>query len=458
MNSSRPPPNLWPEGYEPEPPADPDNWTWTVHSDLAGLNQAIHARAIERLDIAAGLRHRPDMPQLHNFTSAQTEQLREANRTKIAPSYNALFEKDWPTFSLEKSKPYLRGRELAWKNHVAENEIAKLPCNHVTEDMAKIFISTLDLGQDGRKKLKQTFERLSKRAVKAGQLPYCPFADVKLTKDRTTEDRKKFYHPETEYPLILKHARNDDAREYFGFSMGAGTRPAESKHFDWADVDMENSRLTFRYGGGEDGATKSGKPATVPMVAEAKQWLQHRIDRLHDGTKPDSGIIFGYKNRLDRAYKKRDYDFGLMATLKAAGLKSAGRGLYGFRHGFCVALANGYFGDHWSRAEAREMMRHSNEKTLDYYFRVLKHRLAEKAAETKPLSNVADYGTDDDDDDSSGSGGGTPGSSGGNPITNGVSRRTNPSESFLKRKGATRHGRQWSVSRLLRTSTKTILP
>ncbi|MDH3625501.1 MAG: hypothetical protein OES69_14845 [Myxococcales bacterium] len=71
--------------------------------------------------------------------------------------------------------------------------------------------------------------------------------------------------------------------------------------------------------------------------------------------------------------------------------KGNGRGLYAFRHGFCVALANGYFGDHWERAEARDMMRHTNAKTTDTYYHVLSHRLATKAAQTKPLSNPAEF-------------------------------------------------------------------
>jgi len=389
------------------------------------------------------------------LTREQQEHLNAANRQKLAPSYNDLWEMDWPTFKLGKGQTYLRGRELAWLKHAAVNDIAKMPCNHVTEDLAKLFLSTLNLGKDGREKLKQSFRRLSGRAIKAGYIRYCPFADTKIREDRTTEDRTKFWNPETEYPLIVEHARDDDARELFGFSMGAGPRPAEARNFEWSDVDMENDTLTFRYGGSEDGATKGGKPVTVPMCAEAKQWLQRRVDRLHRGVKPDHGIVFPKKN--GEAYA-RNYDFGLAKTLKAVGIEKNGRGLYAFRHGFCVALANDFFGDHWSRAEAREMMRHSDEKTIDYYYRVLKHRLADKAAQSKPLTNVADFSDLEHKDLSPKADGAID----ANPFPNAGDflgfERANPSESLLKRKGTTRHGRQWSVSRSRKTSTKTILP
>ena len=97
-------------------------------------------------------------------------------------------------------------------------------------------------------------------------------------------------------------------------------------------------------------------------------------------------------------------------TLKAAGIEDAGRGLYGFRHGFCVALANNFFGEHWSRPETQEMMRHSNPKTTSVYYHVLTPVLAEKAANSKPLSTVFDF------------------------------ERTGASEPSPIRKGAIRHG------------------
>ena len=80
----------------------------------------------------------------------------------------------------------------------------------------------------------------------------------------------------------------------------------------------------------------------------------------------------------------------------------------------------------WNRAECREMMRHSDEKTIDYYYRVLQPRLAEKAAQSKPLSNPDDF------DDF---GGGSPVLKGASPAPKPASDRTNPAESFQIRKG-----------------------
>lgn len=174
--------------------------------------------------------------------------------------------------------------------------------------------------------------------------------------------------------------------------MGSGARPAEAKNFRWYDIDMnpENPRLTFRHGGSEDRATKSGKVATVPMLPEARTWLQHRIDRLHNGVKPEEGLVFT-SSKTGEAYS-RTHVFRLDDSIEAAGIRKKGRRLYAFRHGFCVALANGFFGEHWSRAEARELMRQDDEEVIDEYYRVLTPRLASKAAKAKGLPSLGGAG------------------------------------------------------------------
>ena len=55
------------------------------------------------------------------------------------------------------------------------------------------------------------------------------------------------------------------------------------------------------------------------------------------------------------------------------------KGRYGLRHGFCFALANGVFGEDWSKDEAREMMRHSDPMTIETYWRLRPGRLHKKA-------------------------------------------------------------------------------
>jgi hypothetical protein len=166
-----------------------------------------------------------------------------------------------------------------------------------------------------------------------------------------------------------------------------------------------------------------------------------------------------FAKRNGKAYA-RNHDFGLSEICEAAGIERDGRLLYAFRHGFCVSLANKYYGDHWERAEARDMMRHKSDKTVEYYYRVLKHRLAEKAAQSVPLSNIADFSGFDCKDPS-------PKADGAvsvdmvRPFSNegdlGGSERANPSESFLKRKGATRHGYQGPFFKASKRSTKTTI-
>jgi hypothetical protein len=84
-------------------------------------------------------------------------------------------------------------------------------------------------------------------------------------------------------------------------------------------------------------------------------------------------------------------DGAVKGTLEDAGIDGDGRGLYAFRHGFCVALANGFYGDHWEKAQAADMMRHSNPKITAVYYKILKHQLDEKAKQSKPLSSIGDY-------------------------------------------------------------------
>ena len=172
--------------------------------------------------------------------------------------------------------------------------------------------------------------------------------------------------------------------------MGSGARPGEAKNFEWGDVDLEGGRLTFRHGGSEDRATKGGKVCTVPMLPEARTWLQRRVDRLHGGVKPSSGLVFP-SLRTGGPYD-RSYDFNIDTILSAAGVEKKGRSLYAFRHGFAVALANNFFGDHWSRAEARELMRQDDEKIIDVYYKVLTPVLAEKASRATGLTSATDFG------------------------------------------------------------------
>ena len=365
-----------------------------------------------------------------DHTAKEQQQLIEAHREKLAPSYNDLWQEYWPIFQLgpkgKKGKRFLRGAERAWENHVASADVGRLPCNHVTSDMAELYIKTLPVGYDMKSKLLQRFRRLSKRAIKDDHISNCPFDEIKLSKARTTKDKIKFWHPETEYPLILKHARDETAREFFGFCMGTGARPNEALAFRWDDVDLENRTLAFRHGGSEDGATKGGEPATVSMVAEGEAWIRHIVDRKHGGTKPESGYVFTKKNGTH--YRGNNQSFGLAEAVEAAGIKrDEGKLRYGFRHGFCVALANKYYGDHWSRDEAREMMRQDDEKVIDQYYRVLKPNLAEKAAQSKPITNPDDFSPKAD------------GAIGADPSSNEDdfrgSERANPSESFPKEKG-----------------------
>ena len=96
------------------------------------------------------------------LTAEQREHQAEANREKRAPSYNELWQEYWPIFQYgpkgKKGKVFLRGAELAWENHVARTDVGRLPCNHVTSDMAELYIKKLSVGYDMKSKLLQRFQ------------------------------------------------------------------------------------------------------------------------------------------------------------------------------------------------------------------------------------------------------------------------------------------------------------
>lgn len=366
-----------------------------LRRDVTIMRQGIHAPIESREDLLAAL-GRPVSAELSMKTSEHTaqeaEHIAEMKREKRVPSYNELWDQGFDAWALTcSSDDYVRGHARNWNNHVRDSDVARMPMNQVTEDMAQTLIANLSVGQDGQRKVRSHFKRLSRKAVKRGVIAFCPFEDAKLSPKRTTkDDPTKFYHPADEYPLILEHARDDDAREFFGFSMGCGPRPNEGKAFRWEDIDLKDpkkSKLTFRYGR-EGRATKTGKPYTVAMMPEARLWLVHRINRLHGGTQPTGGVIFCKTNGGSYA---KNYNFGLNETLAAANTDPQERGLYGFRHGFCVALANNFFGEHWGKDQAQVLMRHSSRKTTDTYYHLLDGPLQDKAANAIALTNIGDY-------------------------------------------------------------------
>lgn len=109
-----------------------------------------------------------------------------------------------------------------------------------------------------------------------------------------------------------------------------------------------------------------------------------RVNRLHGGSPPTHGVIFGKRNGSTYA---RNYNFGLNDTLKAADILPQERGPYGFRHGFRTALANGFYGEGWTLKRAQKLMRHKSPRTTEVYYHVLNSTLAEEASRAVALSN-----------------------------------------------------------------------
>jgi integrase len=355
---------------------------------LPGLSvlQPEHMECVARgLDYDEWLKPEGEM-KTSNMTRDEAEQIHEVNRAQL--TLNDIRDRMFPAHAENLVESTRSALERNWDNHVREHSIANKPVGQVTEEDAQWWINTLPLAPDGARKLRNELSKYAKRAVRDGHARFNVFEGLTIPKRRTVEDDPtKFYHPSKEYPLILEHAKNETAREFFGFCMGCGPRSNEGKAFRWEDIDLEKGKITFRYGRAGN-PTKGGKPCTVDLLAEAELWLRRRIDRLYGGVKPKAGFVFGFKDRLDRPYKGRNYNFGINDTLKAAGIDPQERGLYGFRHGFCTALAHGFYGDHWTKGEAQTLMRHSKMETTEIYYHVLDETLHEKAQKSTPITVV----------------------------------------------------------------------
>jgi integrase len=316
---------------------------------------------------------------LNKLTAPQSEQLHEKN-TASGSSFMAWEARDFALWrKANKSPGTVTNRQSTIRTHFASNPIANKPGGTITDYEYQDMILSLPLKQPGRRKLNRLWERFFDHLVENGVRRNNPAKGFKVPKDKTTEDPIKYYDWDT-FQLLRANATGRLAA-YLDVGYGTGARPDELTLLRWEDFDFEVGELTIRRG--RYGPVKGGKPATIPLLPIARRGLEI----LAGGEElPAEGWLFPKTNGEAHS---RQWECGLRKHCQVLGVEYKGR--YGLRHGYCFALANGVFGDEWSREESRHMMRHADPNTIDTYYRLRPGRLHEKAqrAVLPPVNEAA---------------------------------------------------------------------
>ena len=114
-----------------------------------------------------------------------------------------------------------------------------------------------------------------------------------------------------------------------------------------------------------------GKPKTTPLLPLARRGYE--IIANGPGFHADGWLFY---NSAGKPWNK-NWDCGAKQLCKRLGVDYLGR--YGFRHGYCYALANGDFGDEYTPEEIAQMLRHRGMDSIKHYFRVDRSKLKKKA-------------------------------------------------------------------------------
>ncbi len=199
---------------------------------------------------------------------------------------------------------------------------------------------------------------------------YDPFDDIVLPKDKSNDvDERKGYSM-ADFQKLRAHAKDDRQRAYLDISMGLGGRPNEVLMLKKGDFDLEGDEVTICRA--RHGSVKDGKPKPTPLLPLARRGF----DIIANGSGfHDDGWLF-YNPSTGKPWNK-NWDCGIRTLCEKLGVAYLGR--YGFRHGYCYALANGDFGEEWSEAQAARMLRHRGMDSIKHYYRVDAGKLAEKA-------------------------------------------------------------------------------
>jgi integrase len=302
------------------------------------------------------------------LTRGQSDQLHEANADKGGPSFIDWESKDFALWcKANKSPGTIDTRKSTIRTHFSAEPIAHKPGGTITDYEYQDMILSLPLKQPGRRKLNALWRKFFDHLIDLGVRRNNPAKDFKVPRDKTVEDVIKYYSWD-DFQVLRANAEGRLAA-YLDVGYGTGARPDELTLLRYEDFDLVEGSVTIRRG--RYGPVKGGKPATIPLLPIARRGLEILAD---GGGIPDEGWLF--PNSRGDAHS-RQWRCGLKEHCAELGVEY--KGSYGLRHGYCFALANGVFGEQWSREEARPMMRHVDANTIDVYYRLRPGRLHEKA-------------------------------------------------------------------------------
>ena len=305
------------------------------------------------------------------LTADETEQLEEANR-RHGPTLNELFDRNFAIWKKEVGKATAENQRRDWDNHVRSTDLANKPGGLFTEDEARNLIVSLHLQKDGKRRIRRICGMLTKRLIRDGFRRDNPFPDIKLPKDRRTEQKLKYYDLE-EFSHLVTAAEGQlfDALRVAG---NTGLRPDELRWLQWGDVDLQAQKMTVCRT--SNGSVKSGVPKTVDLLPGA-------VEAFKSMEQHASGWCF--PSALGKP-RNRQAEFGLRKLCAELGIEY--KGLYGLRHFFAVMLATGGFGIQFTRKEAAVLMRHESMSSIDVYYTLTDDHIAKKAQECRPLELI----------------------------------------------------------------------
>jgi len=243
-----------------------------------------------------------------------------------------------------------------------------------------------------------------KAAVAAGKLSDNPCRGVGVRSDAARTDDPWTFLSLAEIDRLLGYLQERQARTktgayvdkrwgahalraeaYFATSIYAGLRAGELAGLQWADVRLDGApHLVVRYGNGELGPTKGGKPRTVPLLPPLidvlRRW-QHA-----GGVRKLSGYVWAVVDKDGHvAPHTRGYDGGWATTWrKRAGIRADVR-MHDLRHTCASHLVSGSWGRAWRLEEVQVVLGHASRVTTERYAHLAPEGLTAAADEARLL-------------------------------------------------------------------------
>lgn len=280
-----------------------------------------------------------------------------------------------------------KGKTYRWEKHVSP-EFGNKPIHENIGTATQDFFDGLDFAFDSKSKLLNEFKQYSKVLVKNGTLRRCPFDDVELRRERHKDARPKFW-TEPEMNAIKEKCSFEQRTVFFGCLYGGAWRVQDARNLKIQDIDFDKNRITFAL-------AKSGRVESRYMTPLERNSLAEWIAHKHGDTPdPNSPVFPNHKGE----HFFRTYTWRLDEVREAAGVEKKGRLAHAFRHTGARHAASGKWGEKWSLAEVKKLLRDTS-NAAERYFDILDEAMQDKTdAMTQPLTLLTDSGESHGDSD-----------------------------------------------------------